>query len=322
MSEEKKTGRVSMEWPAELKEQLRALVGSRGLTDFTIQAVKTRLADRPETQDLNKELNETRWLVQRLADTIVRSGDDDDPVSRLQEVELPAWVDTTGWPEAFVRAVRIEDPTPESVEKPFHEERADRGLPPVDAPTCPKHPEVAIAPGGFCGKCGSKADTEADKNSPETESPQVTGGAAADTEGDTDEDLHRPMFMTGDKTPDLPHDQQGGSLLDRVKAKAMEKGIDINGANLKPASSLTKEEIASAYDVPPDQVDTIDPEFMDLVTPAEDPTEPASDLEVGPDAASSSTPVEEPVETDGRSDADLCPTCKSELVTGECWECM
>lgn len=306
MSEPK---RVSMEWPADLKEQVREVVGSRGLTDFTVQAVRTRLADRPENQDLHKELNETRDLTQRLADAIVRFGGDEDPLSRIVELELPAWIDTTGWPEAYVQAVRIEDPTPEPVgvqaEKPFHEQRAEHGLEPVDVPTCPKHPEVAIAPGGFCGKCGLD-----------------------------DEDLHSPMFMTGKKppaetppvtTPDLPHDRQGGnSLLDRVREKALEKGVDIDGANLKPASSLTKEEIAEAYDVPADQVDTIDPEMQDLVTPAEDTTEPASDLEVQPDAASPSTPVETPVEaeTDERPDVARCPDCKSELVNGECWECM
>jgi len=35
--------RVSMVWPAEIKEQVRSLVGSRGLTDFTLDAVREKL---------------------------------------------------------------------------------------------------------------------------------------------------------------------------------------------------------------------------------------------------------------------------------------
>jgi hypothetical protein len=36
--------RVSMVWPADLKEQVRQIVGSRGLTDFTLDAVRDKLA--------------------------------------------------------------------------------------------------------------------------------------------------------------------------------------------------------------------------------------------------------------------------------------
>lgn len=35
--------RVSMVWPAHLKEQVRELVGSRGLTNFTVDAVREKL---------------------------------------------------------------------------------------------------------------------------------------------------------------------------------------------------------------------------------------------------------------------------------------
>ena len=38
------TQRVSMLWPAEIKEQVRQLVGSRGLTEFTLDAVRDKLA--------------------------------------------------------------------------------------------------------------------------------------------------------------------------------------------------------------------------------------------------------------------------------------
>jgi hypothetical protein len=37
------TERVSMLWPADLKEQVRRLVGGRGLTEFTVDAVRDKL---------------------------------------------------------------------------------------------------------------------------------------------------------------------------------------------------------------------------------------------------------------------------------------
>jgi anaerobic glycerol-3-phosphate dehydrogenase len=37
------TERVSMVWPADLKAEVRQLVGSRGLTDFTLDAVRDKL---------------------------------------------------------------------------------------------------------------------------------------------------------------------------------------------------------------------------------------------------------------------------------------
>lgn len=43
MSEAKET-RVSMNWPEDLREEVRQLVGARGTTAFTIEAVKEKLA--------------------------------------------------------------------------------------------------------------------------------------------------------------------------------------------------------------------------------------------------------------------------------------
>ena len=37
--------RVSMLWPVELKEQVRAIAGEHGLTGFVIAAVQTRLTE-------------------------------------------------------------------------------------------------------------------------------------------------------------------------------------------------------------------------------------------------------------------------------------
>jgi len=49
------TERVSMVWPAELKDQLRQLVGSRGMTGFTLDAVREKL-DRVEDLRRREEL--------------------------------------------------------------------------------------------------------------------------------------------------------------------------------------------------------------------------------------------------------------------------
>jgi hypothetical protein len=51
------TERVSMVWPAELKATVRQLVGSRGLTDFTLDAVRDKLGqlDRTSEPDLPDE---------------------------------------------------------------------------------------------------------------------------------------------------------------------------------------------------------------------------------------------------------------------------
>lgn len=46
--------RVSMLWPADVKEQVRRLVGGRGLTTFTLDAVQEKLArlhDDPAADD-------------------------------------------------------------------------------------------------------------------------------------------------------------------------------------------------------------------------------------------------------------------------------
>lgn len=55
MSEAKET-RVSMNWPEDLREEVRQLVGARGTTAFTIEAVREKLArqkaDAPATPEL------------------------------------------------------------------------------------------------------------------------------------------------------------------------------------------------------------------------------------------------------------------------------
>lgn len=170
---EEKTSRVAMLWPEDLKERVRQRAGKRGLTAFTIEAVKAKLNGRDQ------------------ADT------QDDEDQRPDDEEQ-------GSPE----------PEPESGPEP-------------------EPPE------------------------PEPDLPAV-----------------------GDPGTIRSEERKVGNLLDRVRGKAMEKGVDLSGVDLKPASTI------------------------------ELPADPPAELE--PDAQ---TPEAIPT-------SDVCPKCGSELIGGECWECM
>lgn len=203
--------RVNMQWEQDLKDRVQDRVGKRGLTEFTVQAVEAKLAGHDTSQDLDKELNQTRDLAQQLADALVRSGDADDARARVMEIDLPAWLETTGWPQEFADLVPIEDAAPE----------------PVNVPS--SDPDEVIQQGPH--------------------SPQVA--ASAPTHGYTEEDLAKPSWQVAGEvslrngetatitTPPVVV-TEGGSLLDRVRAKAAEKGVDMDGMDLKPASSLPK----------------------------------------------------------------------------------
>lgn len=249
MSDDK--SRVTMLWPTNLKDQVREKVGARGLTDFAVEAVGQHLTKADRQGDLQKEVNELKNLAQLLADRVAMGGDYQDRRAALMEVELPPWIDTQGWPDDLAELVRpelltLEEPVPAPVVEPVEPE-----------------PE--------------KATTS--------------------TQDDEDEDLHRPMFMTGrpkEKAPEepvepvapveprpLPHDAGGDDLLARVRAKALEKGVDLGDMPMKKASEIE----------PPARVDAPDtPDTPDL------PAAPAEKV-------------------------DVCPKCGSELVGGECWEC-
>lgn len=107
------TERVTMVWPSSLKEQVRERVGQRGLTGFVLEAVQTKLgthdAVTQEIKETSRELNEARDLAQRMADLFVRQGDYEDPTEQLQELALPAWIATTGWPSELAKLVPPED---------------------------------------------------------------------------------------------------------------------------------------------------------------------------------------------------------------------
>lgn len=52
------TERVSMVWPAELKAKVRRLVGARGLTDFTLDAVRDKLGRLEDRRQMTAPLDE------------------------------------------------------------------------------------------------------------------------------------------------------------------------------------------------------------------------------------------------------------------------
>lgn len=219
------TDRVTMLWPSALKEKVRDRAGHRGLTSFTVEAVVNHLMVADRQKQLEKELSETKYLAQLLADRIAMGGDYQDRHEALMEVDLPHWIDTQGWPDEYAELVK-----PELVE--------------VAEPVTP----VPATP--------------------------------------------TPVFQSADSRPvpepPLPHDAGGESddLFAKIRAKAAEKGVDIDGMGLKRASDIPAQP---------------EPEL---------PTEALPKLARGVRAP---TQVAPPL--------DACPKCGEELVAGECWTC-
>ena len=113
MPEEIPTERVTQIWPQELKNSVREKAGPGGLTEFTIEAVEQHLGVAQDLDALRKELGETRYFAQQMADQIVLGIES--PEERLQtlmELEFPSWIDTSGWPETYAARVRPDIPEP------------------------------------------------------------------------------------------------------------------------------------------------------------------------------------------------------------------
>lgn len=122
MTEEKNTERVTMEWPKDLKAQVRDKVGPRGLTEFTLDAVALHLQGGSDValKAQERELNEAKEFIQLLADRLAMGGSPEDRLQAMMEIEFPFWVDTTGWPEPYAQLVKPEpiDLTPEPAPEP------------------------------------------------------------------------------------------------------------------------------------------------------------------------------------------------------------
>ncbi len=128
------TQRVTMLWPSELKEQVRDKAGQRGMTDFTVEAVRARLTVTDDLEQAKKELAKTQYLAQLLADRVAMGGDEQDRREAMMEVELPSWIQTDGWPKEIADLVKPE-PAPEPV-KPVV-----TIVPPKEAPVAKPEPD-------------------------------------------------------------------------------------------------------------------------------------------------------------------------------------
>lgn len=289
MSEEKKHDRVNMNWPLGLKDRVAELVGSRGVTKFTVEAVETRLAGEDRVRILEKDLDELKWLCQLLADRYAMGGEHDDRRAQLMEVELPAWLRTDGWPEDLAKLVPRRESVPEvidaDVERVPTQPPAPIGIPQEKIDELSRRSDVA--PGPY---------TEADLSAPSyAVAQQVTvsasepfahaPGCMLDTDhGGTcvvrhafvrsaegsgkvcmaegcaegpDAEVHQleARQVAGEMpTNNIPKPTEGtpvqkpltpglsDSFLARVQAKAAEKGLDISGTGLVPASTVATPE--------------------------------------------------------------------------------
>lgn len=183
-----------MVWPAELKDRVRDKVGSRGLTEFVTEAVDLHLRGGADAlAALEKELNETKNLAQLLADRTVMGGSNVDRLEAFMELELPSWMDTSGWPSEFAKRVH-----PETAEE--FDAKLEAGEPVVLLPELPPEvvrdeptpqPEVTTCThcgGEGCEQCNSVGEWLADPKTTVEEkvekfealSPQETTGPDED----------------------------------------------------------------------------------------------------------------------------------------------
>lgn len=235
MTEEKKHDRVNMNWPLGLKERVSEHVGARGLTEFVVGAVETRLVDEDRVKTLEKEVDELRYLAQLLADRYVMGGDHENRETFLMEVDLPSWIRTEGWPTDLAKQVQkdhipevhtpkppapvIGQPTKEYTEAELHAPSYAVAARESGKSPMPASPEVLEAAG---------------------EQMITPGGSPAGTY--TTEAIQTPVEEPEPAAPlgrDNPvYAAPSESFLAKVQAKAAERGIDFAGTDLKPASAI------------------------------------------------------------------------------------
>jgi hypothetical protein len=260
VAEKEETERVTMLWPTDLKGTVRDMVGPRGLTDFVVDAVKAKLdmpVEDPEVVE-SKELGEARFLVQRLADCIAMAGEYEDRESTLRELDLPPWVETTGWPENLARAINPIEPVmqpvnPQPVEQPVEEvpELApDHGAEPLI-----DHEYEAGYSGFACVRMVMKDGFGQDCGAP----------AAAHI---------KPLGVGDNVIEEPPKTSHSNDLFKRLQAKAAEKGVDVSGIDLVPASQIERPEVYAGTDENGEDVYVPEPEAEEGVG------EPYSDEEV------------------------------------------
>lgn len=306
---DKPDARVTMVWPKELKDQVQQIAGPRGLTEFVVTAVQQHLKIAPSLDAVTEEVNQTKALVQTLADKLVLGGDTSDRLQSLLEVEFPAWIETVGWPVAFAELVharragdtpsieRTPEVSPEPVERQPAAPKAQEGAVFVD--------ESQITRVGSAERHAAKAQADLEAGvevptEPEVElepEPEVVqsevvedpaGVAPVKALGDRDDLFARVLKQTGQDLSDMP--------------------------GLKPASEL-------ATPAPKEQVHNHAWERTDGVLRCEcrswiDDSDPAY-----PNGIVREEGWSPPAEEAAENAVVMCPKGHGELIDGECWTC-
>lgn len=324
--EDKPNERVTMEWPKELKAQVRDKVGPRGLTEFTIEAVNIHLSgtnERIKEQEL--ELNSTKHLVQLLADRLAMGGDPVDRLSSMMEIDLPAWIDTTGWPNEYAKLVK-----PEAFDADLD---GPSGLS-VDDDDQAAEAQMVPSPGatqianhfGIEGTVMVPAGQPFDTRTAVVEPPKMSDCPSA--LGTVCKDPACPVHFPGQQvqtpvvTPDSEIDptdvEEGRRQHEAAKQRIAERTAA--DAAIEPAPDLEVPADAATPDAPkepwtPPASEGGDDLFARLMAKTGGKVDGFEDLK-GHLKPASEIPQPEPV-----VQKDLCGKCGDEKVDGECWTC-
>lgn len=265
--DEKKHDRVNMNWPIGLKDRVVEITGARGVTQFAIEAVEQRLSSEDRAQLLEKEINELRYFSQLVLDRYVMGGDHENREAFLMELDLPAWLRTEGWPSDLAKLVPVLDPIstpvlsegqrvptqpPAPITGEPKQEYSDAdlrapsyvvaGTPKAGKSPMPASPEVLEAMNGAIFVPGRHDFVRSAEGSGKV---CMADGCA---EG-PDHEVHTGVQTPVETPAAAPLGRDNPSyvapsddFLARVQAKAAEKGIDVSGAGLVPASRVATPE--------------------------------------------------------------------------------
>lgn len=313
---DKPDARVTMVWPKDLKEQVQGVAGPRGLTEFVIAAVQQHTKAAPGLDAVTLELNQTRALVQTMADKLVLGGDPQDRLQSLLDVEFPTWIETAGWPQAYADLVharrdtqRIETThpvSPEPVERQPAEAQSQEGVVYVD--------EAKIVRVGSDERRAARPQPKAE---PQVEVPAEPAVASAEvvepvatparSMGVRNDLLAKVLSATGQ---DLPTPLKFASEISKPDPKDPR-----HNHSWERTDGILCCECGS-------WIDESDPAYPNGIVRDEnwDPETSGAGGAPEPDAATSagsepSTPAPEPGPV-------MCPNgCGEGLIDGECWTC-
>lgn len=301
--EEKPNERVTMEWPKELKAKVRDKVGPRGLTEFVVEAVGIHLAgtnERIKEQEL--ELNSTKHLVQLLADRLAMGGDPVDRLSSMMEVELPSWVDTTGWPNEYAKLVKsdlVEAPGLTQLANHFGVEgtvKVPEGQPLDTRTAVVEPPKMSDCPSPLGTVCKDPS------------CPVHFGALIQMVEGS----VQMPV-QTDDSEIDPTAIAEGMRQAELAKERIAKRTAA--DAATEPAPELDVPADAATEPWTPPAASGGDDLFARVMAKTGGKVEGFEGLKEHLKPASE---IERPAPVVQK---DLCPKCNEELVDGECWTC-